>query len=129
VTCLVTGLNAGSSAGSNDVDGGQTSIQSPAIALPAGGTITLRFRSFFAHLNNATSADYFRVRIVGNNGQPQTVYTLSGRAANVAAAWATRTVNISAFAGQTVRVRVEAADAGSGSLVEAGIDNVTITRQ
>ena len=29
---------AGSAAGSNDVDGGQTSVQSPAIALPAGGT-------------------------------------------------------------------------------------------
>jgi glucose/arabinose dehydrogenase len=129
VNCLITGLTAGSAAGANDVDGGQTSIQSPAIAIPAGGTITLRFRSFFAHLNNATSADYFRVRVVGNNGQPVTVFTQSGSASNVAAAWATRTVNISAFAGQTVRVRVEAADAGSGSLVEAGIDNISITRQ
>ena len=34
--CLITGLAAGTSNGANDVDGGQTSIQSPAIALPAG---------------------------------------------------------------------------------------------
>jgi aminopeptidase S len=129
VNCLITGLTAGSAVGANDVDGGQTSIQSPAIAIPAGGTVTLRFRSFFAHLNNATSADFFRVRVVGNNGQPVTVYTQSGTASNVAAAWATRSVNISSFAGQTVQLRVEAADAGSASLIEAGIDNITITRQ
>ena len=57
-TASITGLAAGSAAGANDVDGGMTSIQSPAIALPAGSTITLRFRFYLAHLNNATSADY-----------------------------------------------------------------------
>ena len=33
------------------------------------------------------------------------------------------------FAGQSVRILVEASDAGGGSLVEAGVDNVTIIRQ
>ena len=36
--CLVTGLSAGTSVGANDIDGGTTSIQSPAITLPATGT-------------------------------------------------------------------------------------------
>ena len=45
VNCLITGLTATSTAGGNDVDGGLTSIQSPPIVLPAGGTITLRFAS------------------------------------------------------------------------------------
>ncbi len=44
-------------------------------------------------------------------------------------AWTTRTVNLSAFAGQTVRLRFEAADAATGSLIEAGFDNVVVTRQ
>jgi glucose/arabinose dehydrogenase len=127
--CFVTALAAGSSAGANDVDGGATSVQSPAIALPAGGTITLRFRYYFAHLNNATSADYFRVRAVGNNGQPQTLFTRAATAANVGVAWTAQTVNLSAFAGQTVTLRFEAADAGSASLIEAGFDNVLVTRQ
>jgi hypothetical protein len=38
-------------------------------------------------------------------------------------------VNLSSFAGQTVRLRFEAADAASGSIIEAGFDNVVVTRQ
>jgi glucose/arabinose dehydrogenase len=129
VNCLITGLTAGAAAGTNDVDGGLTSIQSPAITLPASGTITLTFRFYFAHLNNATSADFFRVRVVGTNGTPQTVWARGGTASNVAGAWTTRTANLSAYAGQTIRLRFEAADMGSGSLIEAGVDNVVITRQ
>jgi glucose/arabinose dehydrogenase len=129
VNCLITGLTATSSAGGNDVDGGLTSIQSPPISLPAGGTITLRFRFFFAHLNNATSADLFRVRVVGSNGVAQTVAARGGTASNAAGTWTTRTADLSAWAGQTVRLRVEALDASTGSLIEAGVDNVTITRQ
>jgi glucose/arabinose dehydrogenase len=128
VNCFVTGLTAGSAVGTNDVDGGQTSISSPPIALPTGN-ITLTFQFFFAHLNNATSADLFRVRVVGNNGVPQTVYARGGTAANVAGVWSSRSVSLNAWAGQTIQLRVDAADAGTGSLIEAGIDSVVITRQ
>jgi hypothetical protein len=126
--CLITGLSAGAAAGANDIDGGQTSIQSPPITLPAGN-LTLTFRSYFAHKNDATSADYFRVRVVRANGQVQTVWSRGGSATGVAAVWGTRNVNLSAFAGQTIRLRVDAVDASPGSVVEAGFDNVSITRQ
>ncbi len=43
--------------------------------------------------------------------------------------WATATVDLSAFAGQTIRILVEAADAAGASLVEAAIDDVKIVRQ
>jgi hypothetical protein len=129
VNCLITGLTAGSAVGTNDVDGGTTSIQSPAIALPAASTITLSFRFYLAHLNNATSADFFRVRIVGANGVPQTVFQRTGTASNVGGVWTLQSVNLSSFAGQSIRIRLEAADAGSASLIEAGVDNVVITRQ
>ena len=130
VNCFITGLSAGSAVGSADVDEGMTSVQSPAIVLPAGGTVTLRFRYYLAHNNNATTADYFRVRVVGSSGTPQTVFTRTGRGGTVVGgAWTTQTVNISTFAGQTVRLRFEAADAATGSIIEAGFDNVTVTRQ
>ena len=54
---------------------------------------------------------------------------VGGRAANVSGTWTTRSVNLSAYAGQTVQLRVDAKDGGSGSVIEAGFDSVAITRQ
>jgi len=127
--CLITGLAAGASNGSNDVDDGQTSIQSPAIALPAGRPLTLSFGMYFAHNDVATSSDLFRVRVVGENGIVQTVWARAGTAKNVAGVWTTRMASLDAWAGQTIQLRVDAIDAvdGAGSLIEAGVDNVAIT--
>jgi hypothetical protein len=52
-----------------------------------------------------------------------------GAAADVDGAWASASASLNAFAGQTVRLLIEAADAGTASLVEAGIDDVRITQQ
>ncbi|MDI6097080.1 M20/M25/M40 family metallo-hydrolase [Actinoplanes sp. NEAU-A12] len=123
---LVTGATAGASAGANDLDGGISTITSPAITLPTG-TLTLNLSWYLAHLNNATSADYLRVRVVSGT-TPATVLTQSASAANKAAVWTTATANLSAYAGQTIRLQVEAADAGTASLVEAAVDNLVITR-
>ncbi len=123
---LVTGATAGASAGANDVDGGGTSLVSPSITLPSG-TLTLSFAWYLAHLNNSSSADYFRVRLVSGS-TTTTLFTQAGAATNRAAAWQTATVNLSSYAGQTVRLQVEAADASTASLVEAAVDNVRITR-
>ena len=123
---LVTGAAAGTSAGSFDVDGGATTSQSPAILLPSG-TITLTFSWYLAHLSNSSSADYFRVSVVTGSGST-IVFSQPGAASNRAGAWATATVNLSAYAGQSIRIRVEAADASTPSLVEAGVDNVLIVR-
>ncbi|WP_182907347.1 M28 family metallopeptidase [Microbispora sp. H13382] len=122
---LVTGRLAGSSAGDYDVDGGTTSIQSPPITLPAG-SLSLSLSWYLAHGSNATSADFFRVRIVG--GTTATVVQQLGAASNRDGAWSTATADISAFAGQTVRVVIEAGDESTASLVEAGVDDVRITR-
>jgi hypothetical protein len=124
---LVTGALAGAAAGDNDIDGGTTSIQSPVIALPASGTLTLSLSSYFAHLTNSSADDVFRVRIVGTT--TATVIQDLGSTANVDAAFTGRSVDISAFAGQSVRIVIEAADLAGGSLVEAAVDDVVITRQ
>ncbi|WP_283133667.1 M4 family metallopeptidase [Rhizohabitans arisaemae] len=126
VNGLVTGAAAGLSAGTYDVDGGLTTIQSPAITLPSGSS-TLTFSWYLAHLNNATSADYFRVRVVAG-AVNNVVFQQLGAATNRAGAWATATVNLSAYGGQTIRLVVDTADASTASLIEAGVDNVKITR-
>ncbi|WP_301174617.1 M28 family peptidase [Actinomadura geliboluensis] len=122
---LVTGAAAGADAGAYDLDGGTSTAQSAPIALPAGAK-TLSFSWFFAHLNNSSADDRYRVRVVGPNGST-TVLDQAGAAVNRAGSWQTQTADVSAYAGQTVRILVEAADAGSGSLVEAGLDNLKIT--
>jgi hypothetical protein len=126
VNALVTGATAGTSAGANDIDGGTTSIQSPEIALPSSGTLTLSFSFYMAHVNNATSADFFRVSIVGSSGTTQ-VFQELGSADTDVASYVTQSVDISSFAGQTVRILIQAADEATGSLVEASVDDVRIT--
>ncbi|MFI0449199.1 M28 family peptidase [Actinomadura sp. 6N118] len=123
---LVTGASAGTAAGTNDLDGGASSVQSGAITLPTG-TLNLSFSWYLGHLNNASSADYVRVRVVGSSGS-STVLNTTGAASNRSASWQTATADISAYAGQTVRILVDAADASGASLVEAGIDNIKITK-
>jgi extracellular elastinolytic metalloproteinase len=127
VNDLVTGRVAGLSAGEQDVDGGVTSIRSPAITLPATGNLSLSFSYYFAHATNSTSADFLRVSIVGST--TTSVFQELGAATNDNAAWAQTSVSLNAFAGQTVRILVEAADAATASLVEAAIDDVKVTRQ
>ncbi|MBN6057529.1 M28 family peptidase [Nonomuraea sp. RK-328] len=123
---LVTGRLAGAGAGDYDIDGGTTSIRSPQITLPTG-VLKLTLSWYLAHGSNASSADFLRVSVVGTSGTTA-VFTQAGAATNRNGAWGTATADISAFAGQNVRILVEAADASGASLVEAGIDDVKITR-
>lgn len=123
---LVTGATAGASAGANDVDGGTTTIRSPAITLPTGA-LTLSFNWYLSHLNNSSSSDYFRVRVVSGT-TTTTVFTQAGAASDRAAAWQTATVNLSSYAGQSVQLLVEAADLSTASLVEAAVDDVKIVK-
>ncbi|HNS52366.1 MAG TPA: Ig-like domain-containing protein [Anaerolineae bacterium] len=138
---LVTGRFAGSDANSNDIDGGVTSIRSPMIQLPddPGQQITLSFRYYLSHGSNSSSADYFRVQVVGSSRT--TVLELRGSNSDVDAAWAEYSVSLDGFAGQQVYLLVQAADlvfgsqgeeesllAPGDSLVEAAIDDVSIVQ-
>jgi len=128
VNDLVTGRAAGASPGAFDIDGGVTSVRSPAIALPSGATLTLSLSWYLAHGSNSSSDDFLRVSIVHSGGRT-VVLSRTGAATDVDGAWTVATANLTQFGGQSVRILIEAADASTASLVEAGIDNVEITRQ
>jgi aminopeptidase S len=128
VNDLVTGRLAGTGAGSFDIDGGVTSIRSPAITLPSTGTLNVSMSWYLAHGSNASSADFFRISIV-HNGGTSVLFNQAGAATNRNAVWASGTWTVTAFAGQSIRILIQAADASGASLVEAGVDNVQITRQ
>lgn len=121
---LVTEGTAGSSVGSNDIDGGVTSIRSPDISLPDTDGILLSFAYYFAHFDNATADDFFRVSVVGSS--TSVLFEQLGTAQNRAAAWSYVRTELSDYAGQTVYLLIEAADGSSGSLVEAAVDDLKI---
>jgi carboxypeptidase T len=123
---LVTGATAGTDAGTNDVDGGTTTALSPPITLSGGSNYTLAFNWYLAHGSNATSADYLRISVVG--ATTTTVFQQLGAGSNRNGAWAAASASLNPFAGQTVRIRIEAADASTASLVEAAVDDLKVTR-
>ena len=124
VNDLVTGASAGTAAGDFDIDGGTTSITSPPITLTGGTHYSLALSWYLAYGSNSSSADFFRVQVNG-----QTLVQRLGAAANFNGAWTTSTVSLDAFAGQTIRLVISAADASTASLVEAGVDDVRVTRE
>ena len=121
---LLTGPPAGGGVGSDDIDSGVTSVRSPDITLPNGGTITLSFDYFFAHLANANNDDFFRVTLEGNSNSILLEERADGTVRG--GTWTPWSADLSGFAGQTVTLLIEAADAGSASLVEAGVDALSI---
>jgi carboxypeptidase T len=122
---LVTGA-AGGKANSNDVDGGVTSVRSPALKLGGGSSSGWRldFNYTFAHNRKASSADYLRVLVNGD-----VVFSQAGFAGNRNAVWTPASINLDAYAGQTVRITIEAADNGPDSVVEAAVDDVSVYQQ
>ncbi|NBI27992.1 peptidase S8 [Chengkuizengella sp. YPA3-1-1] len=125
---LVTEGSAGSSAGVNDIDNGVTTIQSPAVSLPAEGSLTLAFSYYLSHYSNANSDDFFRLNLVRSNGSVVTLFEELGTSSDQDAAWSNQSLDLSAYAGEDVYLQFEAADAGSPSLVEAAVDDVKITQ-
>ncbi len=127
VNDLATGPTAGADAGAQDIDGGVTTIQSPPITLTGSTARTLSFSWYLAHGTNSSTADYLRVFVVNASGVATQAFQQLGAASNRNGAWATANYNLANFAGQTVRIRIQAADASTASLVEAGIDDVRIS--
>jgi len=127
VRALVTHAAAGSSLGEFDVDNGKTSTLSSVIPVPSRNPV-LRFNYYLAHLNNASADDYFRVSIrVGGN--TTNILDERGSAVDNGGQWKPFSVDLSQFADQNIRILVEAADAGTPSLVEAAMDDLSITGQ
>jgi len=124
---LVTGLKAGAKPSSHDLDG-RTTVRSIPITLPSGSGQTLSFRYLWAHRANSTSADHLRAIVEAADGTQTVVWQRLGAPTLKAGRWHTATINVDEWAGQTIRIRFEALDGGHGSLVEAGVDDVRVTR-
>ena len=83
----------------------------------------------FAHSSGSTTDDYLRVRIQTQDGTVATVWEVRGAARDLDGVWRVAGANVDAYAGQTIRVIIEAVDGGDNNLVEAAIDDIRIRRQ
>ncbi len=120
---LVTGRTTGGAVDANDVDGVTTAL-SPDIRLGSGAW-RLTFNYTFAHDAAATNADFLRFSVVrGSTVTP--IWTLSGQAANRNARWLTRKMDLTAWAGQSIQLLIEARDGGTDNIVEAAIDDLRV---
>lgn len=122
---ITTGVR-GQGTGTNDIDNGHTSAISPIISLPADQVIEIEFSYYFAHLHNASNADYFRLTILGESGSKRLIQR-TGQASIVEAAWVSAQIDLTEFAGQEIQIFLEAADEMSGSLIEAAVADIRVT--
>lgn len=123
VACFVTG-NAGGSAGTDDVDGGTTTLISPVFDLSSCGPARLSYSRWFADLTVAD--DVFAVSISNNGGSTWLpLETLAGNANS----WQVSSHEVTNVLPQTaqMRLRFVASDAPNNSIVEAAIDDLEVT--
>ena len=128
--CFVTGLGAaGGTASSQDLDGGPTTLTSPAIDLSAASAalLTVSLWYFCDDIASNTTAEIDTFRVEVSNGGPWVL--MEQIKTNINTAWNARTYLLNDFVtlNSTVRVRFVAADQPNNSTTEAGVDEFIVT--
>lgn len=128
VLCFVTGQGTvGGAVGEADVDGGTTTLTSPILNATGGtGDAYIAYQRWYSNNQGAApNADSMPVQISNNNGSTWTQLEL---VTENAAEWRFKQFRIADFVTPTnqMRVRFQARDLGSGSIVEAGVDDLEI---
>jgi hypothetical protein len=131
VTCFVTGATAGASVGANDVDGGSTTLISPTFNLSTASGAVISYWRWYSNTGGASpNADTFRVDLSNNNGSTWTNFETVGPAGDgTSGGWVNFSRRVSEVLPltSTMRIRFVAEDAGAGSVIEAMVDDFTIS--
>jgi len=128
VACFVTGnANPGDSAGTEDVDDGCTTLQTPVFDLSEVDRAVVKYWCWYGEGGLSVDDDF--VVEVSNNG---TTWVELDRITSNANSWQQVSVELNALAGGTfeltdqITIRFLACDLNSGGLVEAAIDDFMI---
>ena len=131
VRAFITGQGvAGGTAASQDVDGGPTTLTSPAFNLADASNANLSVALWFfcddIASGTTAQADAFRVEV--SNGGPWVL--MDDIRTNLNTGWATRTYQLGNFVtlNSTVRVRFITTDNPNNSTTEAGVDEFVLTK-
>lgn len=125
--CWFTGQGTvGGSLGENDVDGGSTTLYSTVLDLSGASNPQI---SYFRWYNNSSGAspgaDIFVVEVSDDLANWINVETVGPTGAGTAGGWIQHSFVVSDLVvlSTTVQVRFTASDVGSGSIIEAAIDD------
>jgi hypothetical protein len=127
--CWFTGQGSpGGGLGENDVDGGQTTLTSTVIDM-SGGDGRIGYWRWYNNDAGATpNADIFVIDITNDGSSWVNVETIGPAGAGTSGGWIYHEFLVSDFVSpnSTVQVRFIASDEGSGSIVEAAIDEFKV---
>jgi hypothetical protein len=122
--CFVTGQGSiGGTLGEADIDGGVTTLTSPAIDVSGLDEVTIACRYWYSNDTGAApNEDSMPIEARLGDGAWFTLEVISSSAA----AWRTGEWPIATGGAATIQVRFVASDLGSGSVVEAAVDDVRV---
>lgn len=127
--CFFTGQGSpGGGVGDQDVDGGQTTLTSPPLNLTAPGARIGYWRWYSNDAGSTPNTDIFVVDVSANGSTWVNVETVGPAGAGTGGGWIYHEFAVADFIAPsaTGRVRFIASDEGSGSIVEAAVDDFEV---
>jgi choice-of-anchor B domain-containing protein len=130
--CWFTGQgNPGGSIGSNDVDGGSTTLRTPILDMSSLNDPTVSYYRWYSNDQGASpNADVFVVEISNDGGSSWSlVESVGPSGAGTAGGWIQHTFSVSSILTPTAQMQMRfiASDLGSGSIVEAAVDDFEVS--
>ena len=126
--CWFTGQGSiGGSLGENDIDNGVTTLVSPFFNMSGLANPTVSYWRWYSNNGNGVVDDVFEIQI-SNGGPWVNVEVLGPSGPGTGGGWIYHQFKVADFVtpNATVRMRFRAADVGSGSIVEAAIDDFQV---
>lgn len=134
VNCWFTGQGtAGGAVGEADIDNATVYLQGPSFDLSGATDGHVRYWLWYSNdMGSDPNNDTFRLQASSDDGATWATVETVGPGTPQPHAWYQHDVDLSGVAGlaftSTMRIRFVAEDAGTGSVVEAAVDDVQISR-